>query len=349
MSYVALELDRIRLTYGIVAAINDVSLSVGRGEFVTLLGPSGSGKTSTLRIVGGFEKPTSGTVWIGGEKVNDRPPYARDTATIFQNGALFPHKTVAQNIAYGLRMRRVPQTEIERRVREILAIVALSGYEDRYPAAMSGGQRQRVALARSLVVRPTLLLFDEPMSALDLALRLQLRAEIKRLHKELGFSAIFVTHDQGEAMSVSDRVAVMAKGQIEQIGRPEEVYRHPANEFVFTFMGESCLLPVRIDGCNFLGSSGQTLPLTLAAPPGPGEWRIYVRPGNIRLLPKACDGLPNRLEATVQMVEYLGGSYRYHVQASGLSLVCDSSSKLGFGPGDAAVASWLQEDMRCFQ
>lgn len=182
----ALELDSIRRRFGSVVAVDDVSLDVAKGEFVTLLGPSGSGKTSTLRLVGGFEKLDGGSIRIDGRQVDHLPAYERDTATIFQSGALFPHNTVAENVAYGLRMRKVPAAEMAARVGEALAIVRLGGYEDRYPAQLSGGQKQRVALARSMAVRPAILLFDEPLSALDLSLRLQLRAEIKRLHDELG-------------------------------------------------------------------------------------------------------------------------------------------------------------------
>jgi ABC-type Fe3+/spermidine/putrescine transport system ATPase subunit len=344
----ALELDRIRLTYGQVMAIDDVSLVVGRNEFVTLLGPSGSGKTSTLRIVGGFEKPTSGEIRIAGDSVIGLPAYARDTATIFQSGALFPHKTVAQNIAFGLRMRKLPAAEIAARVREMLSIVSLSGFEDRYPAAMSGGQRQRVALARSLVVRPALLLFDEPMSALDLSLRLQLRAEIKRLHGELGFAAVFVTHDQGEAMSLSDRVAVMKSGRIVQIDRPEVVYRDPHDEFVYTFMGESCCIALRVAGGTILDSRNQALPLRLEHPLAEGDWRLYVRPNHIRS-GSGTEGLRNRLQGHLKMVEFLGEAYRYHMEAGTVSIAFDSAARLECQPGDPLTVGWKSEDMRCFR
>jgi ABC-type Fe3+/spermidine/putrescine transport system ATPase subunit len=199
----ALELHHIRRTYGQVTAVDDVSLTVAKGEFLTLLGPSGSGKTSTLRLIGGFERPDSGEIRINGRRVDHLPPYARDTATIFQSGALFPHKTVAENVVYGLKMHKVDKGESDKRVKDALAMVRLTGFEERYPAQLSGGQKQRVALARSMALRPAILLFDEPLSALDLSLRLQLRAEIKRLHDELGFSAIYGNvepcrgHEQG--------------------------------------------------------------------------------------------------------------------------------------------------------
>jgi ABC-type Fe3+/spermidine/putrescine transport system ATPase subunit len=242
----ALDLESVRRTFGTVVAVDDISLAVARGEFVTLLGPSGSGKTSTLRLIGGFEELDAGAIRINGERIDHLPPYQRDTATIFQSGALFPHKTVAENVSYGLRMRKFPKLEMEERIRRYLDIVRLKGLEDRYPGQLSGGQKQRVALARSLVVRPAILLFDEPLSALDLSLRLQLRAEIKRLHDELAFSAIYVTHDQSEAMAMSTRVAVMNRGRIEQIDSPERVFHEPANEFVYTFIGEVAV-------CRFAG------------------------------------------------------------------------------------------------
>ena len=229
-SHAALELSNARRAFGKVVAVDNVSLTLEKGEFVTLLGPSGSGKTSTLRLIGGFEELDSGSISINGERIDHLPPYHRDTATIFQSGALFPHKTVAENVAFGLRMRKLPKPEIEKRVTQVLETVRLQGYQTRFPSQLSGGQKQRVALARSLAVRPAILLFDEPLSALDLSLRLQLRAEIKRLHDEFKFTAVYVTHDQGEAMAMSSRVAIMNKGRIEQIGPPTEIFQKPSSE-----------------------------------------------------------------------------------------------------------------------
>lgn len=344
----ALELERVRRSYGPVTAVDDVSLTVGQGEFVTFLGPSGSGKTSTLRLVGGFERPDSGAIRINGERIEHKPAYLRDTATVFQSGALFPHKTVAENVAYGLRMRSVPQAEIGPRVTEALAIVRLAGFEDRYPSQLSGGQKQRVALARSMAVRPAILLFDEPLSALDLALRLQLRAEIKRLHDELRFSAIYVTHDQGEAMAMSSRVAVMNRGRIEQIDTPDRIFHAPANEFVYTFIGESCCMPVRATAAGFTDQAGQPLGLRLARPPAPGDWRLYVRPSRFRLGADAaaCD---NRLDARVHFVEFLGDTNRYHLRANGIELFSDQQGGGAFRPGETVPVGWLSSDMRSFQ
>jgi len=343
----ALEVDRARKIYGSVVAADDVSLTVGAGEFVTLLGPSGSGKTTTLRMVGGFERPDGGQIRIRGTRVDHLPPYARDTATVFQSGALFPHKTVRDNVAYGLRMRGVPKPEIEARVPKALDIVRLQGFEDRYPAQLSGGQKQRVALARSLVVEPAIVLFDEPLSALDLSLRLQLRAEIKRLHDEIKFSAIYVTHDQSEAMAMSDRVAVMNKGRIDQIDAPERIFHHPASEFVFTFIGESCCLPVRIDNGAVQDKRGNRIALEMAKPPGAGDWRLYIRPTRLKL-GVAAQQCENRLDAQVSFVEFLGETYRYHLKAGELDLFADHAGRGGFEVGHRVTIGWQAADMAAF-
>lgn len=344
----ALELQNVVRTFGPVVAVDNVSLAVAKGEFVTLLGPSGSGKTSTLRLIGGFEELNSGAIRIGGQRIDHLPPYQRDTATIFQSGALFPHKTVAENVAYGLRMRKVPKDEIARRIAEALDVVRLKGFEQRYPAQLSGGQKQRVALARSLAVRPAILLFDEPLSALDLSLRLQLRAEIKRLHDELKFSAVYVTHDQGEAMAMSSRVAVMNAGRIEQIGPPETVFHSPSSEFVYTFIGESCCLPLRATAEGIEDRTGESLPITLAERPAEGEFRIYVRPSRLRLTADAV-ALPNRLKARIHFVEFLGEVYRYHLRSGALELAADTPQPLGLSAGDMIDIGWRNEDMRIFR
>ena len=344
----ALELQNVVRSFGSVVAVDNVSLCVGQGEFVTLLGPSGSGKTSTLRLIGGFEALDRGAIRIGGERIDHLPAYQRDTATIFQSGALFPHKTVAENVAYGLRMRKVPKDEMARRIAEALDIVRLRGFEERYPAQLSGGQKQRVALARSLAVRPAILLFDEPLSALDLSLRLQLRAEIKRLHDELKFSAIYVTHDQGEAMAMSSRVAVMNSGRIEQIDTPEKVFHAPASEFVYTFIGENCCLPVRITPAGVQDKKGDPVGLLLAERPAEGECRIYVRPSRLRLLGEAAP-LPNRLSARIHFIEFLGDVYRYHMKAGALELAADHAGGAGLSVGDVIDIGWRTEDMKVFR
>jgi ABC-type Fe3+/spermidine/putrescine transport system ATPase subunit len=344
----ALEIENVSRRYGSVVAVDNVSLSVERGEFVTLLGPSGSGKTTTLRLIGGFEDIQTGAIRINGERIDDQPPYRRDTATIFQSGALFPHKTVAENVAYGLRMRKLPKGDIGDRANQALDVVRLNGFQDRYPSQLSGGQKQRVALARSLAVRPAVLLFDEPLSALDLSLRLQLRGEIKRLHDELGFSAIYVTHDQSEAMAMSSRVAVMNRGRIEQIERPERIFHDPANEFVYNFIGESCCMPLTVASAGFSDDEGHPLPMDLGTKLAAGRWRLYVRPSRLKIETGTTE-TPNRLRATVHFVEFLGDAYRYHLKAGSLELFADHPVRLAEGVGHAVHLTWRDEDMKAFQ
>jgi spermidine/putrescine transport system ATP-binding protein len=236
------ELRSISKEFGAVAAVDGVSLQVGRGEFLTLLGPSGCGKTTVLRIVAGLEAPTRGEVFIRGDPMRGRAPYLRDCAIVFQQYALFPHKTVFDNVAFGLKYRGVPRRERGRLVQEMLELVRLPNVEQRYPRQLSGGQQQRVALARALVVRPSVLLLDEPLSNLDLKLREEMRAELRRLQEQTGITFIFVTHDQLEALSMSTRVAVMAHGRIVQLGTPAEIYEQPVSRFVAEFMGRSNFL-----------------------------------------------------------------------------------------------------------
>src|SRR3954452_4387755 len=236
-----------RKAYGDVAAVDGVDLDIRRGEFFTLLGPSGSGKTTCLRMIAGFERPDEGRIELGGQDVSRLPPAERDVNTVFQDYALFPHMTVGENVAYGLKVKRVDRVERNRRVADALAMVRLSGYGDRRPSQLSGGQRQRVALARALVNRPRVLLLDEPLGALDLKLRQQLQVELKRIQNEVGITFVYVTHDQDEALTMSDRIAVMDGGRVLQVGTPRDVYEEPGSRFVAGFVGVSNLLelPVR--------------------------------------------------------------------------------------------------------
>lgn len=229
-----------------VVAVDHLGLEVAKGELITLLGPSGCGKTTTLRMVGGFEIPDAGEIYLSGQRITHLPPQRRPTATVFQSYALFPHMSVFENVAFGLKVRRVPRQELRRRVREVLALVGLGGLEDRPPAKLSGGQQQRVALARVLVIQPEVLLFDEPLSNLDAKLRVETREHIRRIQRELGITSIYVTHDQAEAMAISDRVAVMNQGRIQQMGTPQEVYLRPANAFVADFIGRANFLDAQI-------------------------------------------------------------------------------------------------------
>jgi putative spermidine/putrescine transport system ATP-binding protein len=232
----------IRKSYGDVVAVDTVDLTVGDGEFFTLLGPSGSGKTTTLRIIAGFEQPDTGRVTLGGEDITNQPPYSRDVNTVFQDYALFPHMTVAENVGYGLKVKGVGRAARRTQVEEVLRMVRLDAYGERKPVQLSGGQRQRVALARSIVNRPKVLLLDEPLGALDLKLRQEMQVFLKSLQRELGMTFLYVTHDQEEALTMSDHVAVFNEGKIEQVGSPSEVYEHPATEFVAAFVGTSNIL-----------------------------------------------------------------------------------------------------------
>jgi putative spermidine/putrescine transport system ATP-binding protein len=245
----AVRLDGVRKTYGDVVAVDRVDLDIREDEFFTLLGPSGSGKTTCLRMIAGFERPDEGSVQLAGRDVTDLPPYERDVNTVFQDYALFPHMTVGENVEYGLRIAKVEGSERRRRATEALELVRLDGYEKRRPGQLSGGQRQRVALARALVNRPRVLLLDEPLGALDLKLRQQMQNELRSIQGEVGITFVYVTHDQEEALTMSDRMAVFADGRIEQVGPPAEVYEHPVNEFVAGFVGVSNI--VERDGKRF--------------------------------------------------------------------------------------------------
>lgn len=237
-----IEIRSVTKRFGSFTAVNDVSLDIAEGEFLTLLGPSGCGKTTLLRMLSGFETPTSGTLRIDGEEVTHLAPYRRNVNQVFQSYALFPHLTVADNIAFGLRMQKVPASEITRRVDEVVELVALTGFASRRPHELSGGQRQRVALARAIVPRPKVLLLDEPLSALDAKLRQQMQLELKRLQKHLGMTFVFVTHDQEEALTMSDRIAVFNQGRLEQLGSASAIYHQPRTAFVADFIGEANLL-----------------------------------------------------------------------------------------------------------
>ena len=239
MSETIVTLQHVDKWYGDNPVVKDMNLEIAEGEFLTLLGPSGCGKTTTLRMIAGFENATEGTILVQGERVEDKEPYQRDVNTVFQNYSLFPHMTVYDNVAYGPSIKKVPKNEIRRQVREMLELVQMSGYEKRKPDELSGGQKQRVAIARALINRPRVLLLDEPLGALDLKLRKQMQFELKRLQKKLGITFVYVTHDQEEAMTMSDRIAVMKDGVIEQIDRPSVIYQRPKTRFVADFIGES--------------------------------------------------------------------------------------------------------------
>ncbi len=315
----AVRFSGVSRSFGDVRAIDRVSFEVDDGEFFSLLGPSGSGKTTCLRLIAGFEQPDAGTIEIHGESVAGVPPYERNVNTVFQDYALFPHMTVAENVEYGLMIRKVPAAERRRRAGEMLELVKLSGLGGRKPSQLSGGQRQRVALARALINRPRVLLLDEPLGALDLKLREQMQVELKALQRQVGITFIYVTHDQGEALSMSDRLTVFDHGRIEQIGTPAQIYEHPATAFVAGFVGVSNVVDAELAGR-----------LT-------GTARAFsIRPERIRLVDDAARVADGTLTATgvVAAAVYLGAATRYTVQldAGGQLLVLEQSG------GDAGPA-----------
>jgi putative spermidine/putrescine transport system ATP-binding protein len=294
----AVRLERVEKRFGDVVAVAGIDLDVLDGEFFSMLGPSGSGKTTTLRMIAGFELPTSGRILLHGEDVTGRPPFDRDVNTVFQDYALFPHMSVGDNVGYGLMVRKVGRADRTRRVAEILRMVRLEGYERRRPAQLSGGQRQRVALARALVNRPRVLLLDEPLGALDLKLRQEMQIELKQIQQQVGVTFIYVTHDQEEALTMSDRIAVFNDGRIEQVGAPAEVYERPATRFVAGFVGTSNLLT----GPAARQITGR-------------DGTFTVRPEKIRIAPPDAPVGPDELSAAgrIRDVVYLGPDTRYVV------------------------------------
>jgi len=315
----------VRKAYGDVVAVDSVDLEIGRGEFFTLLGPSGSGKTTCLRMIGGFERPDAGTIELAGRDVTRLPPTERDVNTVFQDYALFPHMSVAANVAYGLRVKRVARAERDARVREALGMVQLKGFDDRRPGQLSGGQRQRVALARALVNRPRVLLLDEPLGALDLKLRQQLQVELKRIQSEVGITFVYVTHDQDEALSMSDRIAVMDAGRILQVGTPQEVYDEPDSTFVAGFVGVSNLLELeveRVEGTVAqlrLGPRDSVRADVETGVTAGATATVTVRPERIALLTQPPSGDDDRCRAfgTVREGLYAGPVSRFVVELEG--------------------------------
>jgi ABC-type Fe3+/spermidine/putrescine transport system ATPase subunit len=320
MTSAAIKLQQVTKTFdGKVVAVDGVTLDIKAGEFFSLLGPSGCGKTTSLRMIAGFEMPDAGRVHVGGQDITDVPVHRRDMGMVFQSYALFPHRTVAENVAFGLRMRDVPKSEIAKRVAAALAQVALTGFEERRPSQLSGGQQQRVALARALVIEPRVLLCDEPLGALDRKLRQQMQFELKELQRRLGVTLVFVTHDQEEALAMSDRIAVMNKGRVEQVGAPTEIYERPRTRFVADFIGE----------INLLDDA-----------PRPGA----LRPEKIRLVPAA----EARLKGTIETANFLGGATLYRVNTGGrtyLARETHSGERSPRASGDAVGLAWNDTDV----
>ena len=350
-------LEDVSKVFKETTAVDGVSVTVSEGEFFSLLGPSGCGKTTTLRVIGGFEEPTRGRVFLGGTDVTGLPPYKRNVNTVFQSYALFPHLTVYENVAYGLKRKKVAGPEIATRVEEMLTLVDLPGLGPRKSTQLSGGQQQRVALARALVNRPEVLLLDEPLGALDLKLRKQMQLELKRIQSEVGITFIYVTHDQDEAMTMSDRIAVMNAGRMEQIGPPHEVYELPATEFVAAFLGASNLLDGEVE--NTQGDvakvrlrAGGVVSLPAARLPVlSGAVRIGVRPEKLHIsaaTDAGLDGKANSVEATVEASTYTGVSTSYqcrtpdgaqiavyvqNLESQPVALTAGARVRIGWEPG----------------
>ncbi len=319
---------------GAVRALNDVSVSIRQGEFFTLLGPSGCGKTTLLRLIAGFESPTSGQILLDAQDITDLPPNRRPVNTVFQSYALFPHLSVAENIGFGLKMLGRPRAEVAARTEEMLALVQLEAMAGRKTSQLSGGQQQRVALARALAPRPKVLLLDEPLSALDMKLRKEMQGELKRLQTETGITFIFVTHDQEEALTMSDQIGVMSRGGIDQIGSPRDIYAHPTNRFVADFIGETNFLVTRVqDGVAHL-PGGVALPLP--GTPADGEVTLAVRPEHVRVVDRDVQGA---LPATVDHSVYFGTDSHVHLRlADGTEIVArlQSDAEGNGGPADGA-------------
>jgi spermidine/putrescine ABC transporter ATP-binding subunit len=336
----AVRFNAVTKRFGEVVALREVSLAIKQGELMTLLGPSGCGKTTILNLIAGFFGPDGGEILIDGARVNDVPTYKREIGMMFQNYALFPHMTVADNIAYGLKARQVSKKEIDRRVGDVLALVKLTGFENRKPRQLSGGQQQRVALARALVIKPKVLLLDEPFSALDKNLRASMQVELREIQRKLGVTTVFVTHDQSEALSLSDRLAVMSEGRIRQLGTPQEIYRSPSERFVASFVGDANVLRGRLDSINAteaivtLGAVQIQVPsASLLGVAAPALVDLFVRPEQLQIAD------PNQSCAsrgTIVSQVYQGG----HVD---LYIECPESSKnrlLVRLPGHDAMTSW---------
>ena len=328
---------------GHVTAVDDLTLTVGDGEFMILVGPSGCGKTTALRMMAGLEKVTSGRIAIGGRIINDVSPRDRDIAMVFQNYALYPHMTVYRNLAFGLRQRKVPNREIDRRVREVSAMLGLDDLLRRRPAQLSGGQRQRVAMGRALVREPKAFLLDEPLSNLDAKLRVQMRAELKRLHQRLGVTTIYVTHDQVEAMTLGDRIAVLADGKLQQLGPPQDVYDHPANLFVAGFIGSP---PMNLLHATAVSGRIKAGDLQLDIPGVPdGDVVVGLRPEVLR---PSGDGLP-AMEFTVDVVEPLGDEIVVHGSVDGRLAGGGAEQQIpatGGGPARATITARLEPHLR---
>ena len=351
---VAIALSGVSKSYGGVAAVDDVTLEIGEGEFFSLLGPSGCGKTTTLRMIAGFVEPDAGRVVLQGADVTSVSANKRPVNMVFQQYALFPHMSIYDNVAFGLKVKRVPRGEHAQRIRELLRVVSLEGLENRRPRQLSGGQQQRVALARALVNHPAALLLDEPLGALDVKLRKQMQLELKRIQHELGTTFVYVTHDQEEALAMSDRIAVMNGGKVEQTGSPREIYEHPTTAFVADFIGSLNALDLTVDelvgACAVVRfGEGQRVVVPVGSDTRTGDsFRVAVRPERVQIGSVESAGLDggSRLEGTIAQVVYLGMYTQFHVETKAGRVVSHhlaDDSVESFAPGLAVALSWEPE------
>ncbi len=346
-------LEELTKSYGGVSAVEGIDLDMPPGEFFTMVGPSGCGKTTTLRMIAGFERPTSGRILLDGVDVAQTPPHRRNVNTVFQSYALFPHLNVADNVAFGLKYRKTTKEERRRQVAEVLELVQLTGFEGRKPGQLSGGQQQRVALARALVLRPQVLLLDEPLGALDARLRKDLQVELKALQSEVGVTFVFVTHDQEEALTMSDRIAVMNDGHIEQAGPPQAVYDEPETLFVADFLGVSNLIAAQARGtegdCCVLRVAERTLYAEQGATGARGDVKAMIRPERVRIEPPGGDG-DNRLPGLIEHAVFLGGFRELRVRILGGSLikaiVPNDGTPFGYEEGESLMLHFPQEALR---
>jgi spermidine/putrescine transport system ATP-binding protein len=332
----AIELVDATKRYGPAVALDRVSLRIEAGEFFCLLGPSGCGKTTTLNLIGGFIPLSSGELRIEGQRVNDLPPHRRNVNTVFQAYALFPHMTVVENVAFGLRMEGLRSAERDARADEYLELVGLRDLGGRYPAQLSGGQQQRVALARALVKRPAVLLLDEPLGALDLKLRRQMQLELSRIHRQVGTTFVFVTHDQEEALSMATRIAVMSGGHLIQVGTPREIYHRPVDRFVADFIGESNFLEGRVEDGTFVLEDGTRLAARSAVPSGPAS--LMVRPESLQLAPPQDDRRGCLLPGRVVGISFMGNHTRYTLETAAGALVVHRAHHSGAADDEGSPA-----------
>ncbi|WP_376709782.1 ABC transporter ATP-binding protein [Pseudochrobactrum lubricantis] len=341
--------DKVSKAFGSLTVVDNLDLTISKGEFVSMLGPSGSGKTTLLMLLAGFERPTGGTVSVDGKRIDQLPPHKRNMGVVFQNYALFPHMTIAENVAFPLKMRGLSKSEMQDRVKRALVMVQLGTMLERKPSQLSGGQQQRVALARALVFEPEVVLMDEPLGALDKQLRERMQLDIRELHHRLGLTIVFVTHDQSEALTMSDRIAVFNRGKIEQIGTPSQIYDHPATQFVAEFIGETNLIDGKVSGIHngetqIRLNNGQDIRVDAEAPFHAGQdIRLSLRPERVRL--NTEESAANHLTATVSDIVYHGDHLRVALDFAGQSLVTKADRSFhNLKAGDPVTLSFLPAD-----